>query len=157
MKFQHLGRISIPKELSRKFADLKKAKLNRRLSRINPDYILQGPDLDWCCTKEDHQTIAKLANFPDYSAYEKSHALDLLMFKSVTKHKDDGYPWTGRNFLQVVLFGKFTLHFNGESTELKKGDIFVMNPQAQHWVIAKNPCATMVLAVPAKDYLRKKL
>lgn len=91
--------------------------------------------------------------------YNKGDAM-FLAFRSVEKHNDD---WQLTRYKRrdvfpalwhVVLKGRATIKMGRKKLEVKKGDIFVMDPNIDHEVTSSSFCTTLVTTVPKLLYTK---
>lgn len=153
-KVKVLGKISLPKGCAKEAisgADKEQMKRNTVSNNFNQEHL--------CKVILSRLGEERLMNLRTGYLYDDN----ILCFQNVGKHNDDWQSLyiKGRRyapgFLHVVLAGKFTLKMGRTKVELKRGDVFLMNPNEDHSVETKSKmCATYVCTVPIKDFWDKK-
>lgn len=89
--------------------------------------------------------------------YVDPREIGYLAFGEVDRHKDYWPPVyeNGRGraaaFLHVCIGGKATLKAGKESLEVKRGDVFSLNPNAWHSVPSPSLCITVCFTVPRAE------
>jgi hypothetical protein len=100
--------------------------------------------------------LPKEISLPEYN---KGDAM-FLAFRSVEKHNDDWQLTRYKRrdvppaFWHVVLKGRATIHTWSSKIKVKKGDIFVMDPNIDHEVTSSSFCTTLVTTVPKVLYTK---
>ena len=103
-----------------------------------------------------------LGGLPKEIPFPEHHngAPQLLAFRTVEKH-EDGWgrmQYNGRlvapAFWHVVLKGRATIKMGRKKLDVKKGDVFVMNPNIDHEVTSSSFCTTLVTTVPKLLYTK---
>ncbi len=83
-----------------------------------------------------------------------------LAFRDVVKHNDDWEQVRYKKrdvapaFWHVVLKGRATIKMGRKKLDVKKGDVFVMNPNIDHEVTSSSFCTTLVTTVPKLLYTK---
>lgn len=85
----------------------------------------------------------------------------VLEYRSVGEHDDDWSTvldsrknWVAPGFLHVVLSGSCVVRCGRVKRAFKRGDVFLLNPNARHEVPSKTLCMTYTVVVPAHEMLK---
>jgi hypothetical protein len=141
-----IGEMTLPRGIAGKALST----LNRRDLRRNG-----------ICQDFDHEISTKIMDI--FGVDNSSREDGVACFTNIDKHNDfwpdvyvNGKP-NKPGFLHVVLAGKFDLTVGTQKMTFKRGDIFVMNPNVDHFVEnASKMCSTAVATVPIKSWYNKK-
>lgn len=81
-----------------------------------------------------------------------------LAFRKVEEHADDWHKVedskgkrSAAGFLQVVVHGGCRVKAGGVEVELRRGDVFVLNPNRLHEVLSRSLCVTVVADIAWKE------
>ena len=145
-KLTYLGAIQIPRGAV--YAGLKtlsKTLLERR--------ELSQSTLDEKFSKQLKNSLKQIAG----QAINWISQESLLIYKKVGEHVDD-LDWgkteyknrrVSTAFMHVVLHGSCEIKSGSKILRVKKGDVFLLNPNAMHEVTSSTLCMTYCLDVPA--------
>ena len=151
LKLQHLGKVSLPRGVAA--SGLKT--LNKTALRIRE--LSQG-ELDAGFS----ETIKKRLRSMVGDALNWVSQESLLIYRKVGRHSDD-WPktrykkkWVATAFLHVVLSGRCDIKAGNKTLSVKRGDVFLLNPNTQHEVTSSTLCMTYCLDVPAAAFKKGK-
>lgn len=150
IKLVHIGQISIPKvasQMTRK-ALMRREIIQRQISRGLVEDINEVPEVR---QELAHRLRQELKLKSDYSE------VSFLCFGDVPEHDDDwgkvkskAGHWVQPGFLHIVLKGSGYIRSGQKSIHVKRGDVFLHNPKAQHSFekTSKDFCMTFCITVP---------
>lgn len=143
-KLTYLGAIQIPRgAVSAGLKTISKTLLERR--------ELSQSTLDEKFSKQLKNSLKQIAG----EAINWISQESLLIYKKVGEHIDDWGKTKYKNrlvstaFLHVVLHGSCEIKSGSKMLMVKKGDVFLLNPNAMHEVTSSTLCMTYCLDVPA--------
>ena len=151
LKLQHLGKVSLPRGVAA--SGLKT--LNKTALRIRE--LSQG-ELDAGFSETIKKRLRSMAGDALNWASQES----LLIYRKVGRRSDD-WPktrykkkWVATAFLHVVLSGRCDINAGNKTLSVKRGDVFLLNPNTQHEVTSSTLCMTYCLDVPAAAFKKGK-
>ena len=147
LKLKHLGKVSLPRGCAASgMATLNKTQLRYR--------GLSQTVLDSRFADEIKHRLSEIAS----EALKWVSQESLLIYRKVGAHSDewDDVRYKKRfvapAFLHVVLSGRCDIRAGQKALSVKRGDVFLLNPNVQHEVVSSTLCMTYCLDVPAAAF-----
>lgn len=136
-----IGRVTLPRGLSTKALEQVTIPLHRDVGqcRTDPEWLAD-------VTQRTEQQLTSIAGLLGDSS--------VLGYRNVDTHDDDwgevrfNRRWVAPGFLHVVIAGSATVTVGKKSVRVKRGDVFLMNPNVPHSVKARRKCVSVCYTVP---------